>query len=383
MRWLLFPAFPIVIIATIARGEDPPVERLTGQEFERRLEDPGLASLSGLPLRDVLSQIEQSYGLACFRDRRIDPGQIVELSETRGNVRILLEKIAAGSGGSVSLPGNVVYVGPDSKARILRTLILHRTAELRRVFRNQRDSEWFRSRTFEWPMLSSPRELVLSLAETIDVKVANPEQIEHDLWYAGILPEMTPAEIFSILLVGFDLTYHLSEDGKTITLVSLPQEREIAVSQSYTLKEQETISDWLRVAPEIDVSDSGRRALVKGMVEDHEAIRDLRSGKLKPEGDQLTELIPLDRRRFSLRIEGIPAVKVIKELEKSGIRIAYDGRALQRQGIDLQQHVKIDVKDVPPEEFFADLFGPLGLECHLSGITVRLKPKQPDRAVPD
>jgi hypothetical protein len=115
--------------------------------------------------------------------------------------------------------------------------------------------------------------------------------------------------------------------------------------------------------------------LVKGMVEDHETIRDLRSGKLKPESDQVTELIPLNRRRFTLKIEGVPAGDVIEELAKSGIRVVYDARVLQQQGIDLQQRVKFDVKDVPPEEFFAALFGPLGLECELSGITVRLKPK--------
>jgi hypothetical protein len=374
MRSLSLLAFLIVTTGTIAPAQEPPADWLTGNDFQQRLEDPGLASLSGLPLRSVLDQIEQSYGLACFRDRRIDPDQIVELSEGQGNVRHLLERIAEASGASVSLPGNTVYLGPDSKARLLRTLVLQRTADVRRVLRTK-TSEWEKDRTFEWPILSQPRELALSLAQSVGVTIANPELIERDLWAAGTLPEMTPVEILSVLLIGFDLTYVLSEDGKQITLVSLPDEKELAVSQSYTLKEGESISDWLRVAPAIDVNKSGRRVLVKGMVEDHETIRDLRSGKLKPESDQVTELIPLNRRRFTLKIEGVPAGDVIEELAKSGIRVVYDARVLQQQGIDLQQRVKFDVKDVPPEEFFAALFGPLGLECELSGITVRLKPK--------
>lgn len=374
MRYLILLAFVIATTERTAPAQEAEIDWLTGKDFEQRLDDPGLASLSGLPLRKVLEQIEQSYGLACFRDRRIDSDQIVELSEGQGSVRHLLGKIAEASGASVSLPGNTVYMGPNSKARLLRTLILQRTADVRRVFRTRYDSEWLKPRTFEWPMLSSPRELATSLAESLDAEIANPERIEHDLWAADVLPEMTPVEILSVLLVGFDLTYVISDDGKTITLVSLPDEKELVVSKSYTLKQDESVSDWLRVAPAIDVSDTGRRVLVKGMVEDHEAIRDLRSGKLKPEGNQLTELVPLDRRRFTLQIEGVPAGEVIEELAKSGIRIVYDARLLQQRGIDLQQRVKIDVDKAKAEEFFAALFGPLGLECELSGVTVRLKP---------
>ena len=71
-----------------------------------------------------------------------------------------------------------------------------------------------------------------------------------------------------------------------------------------------------------------------------------------------------------------PAAAVIDELAKSGIRVVYDAGALQQHGIDLQQRVKVDVKDVGPEDFFAALFGPLGLKCELSGVTVRLIPKE-------
>lgn len=375
MRWLISLALPIVTIATIARGDQPQVEWLTGEKFQQRLEDPGLISLSGVPLRDVLSQLEQSYGLACFRDRRIDPDRLVELPDLQGTVGDLLGKIAESSGGAVSLPGNAVYIGPPSRARLLRTLILHRMADVRRVFRNSSGADWFKSRRFEWPTLSSPRNLVKSVAESLNVKLANPEQIEYDLWAAETLPEMTPVEMLSVLLIGFDLTYVLSEDGKTITLVALPNEKEIAVSKSYTLKREESISDFLRVAPAIDVTENGRQVVVKGMVEDHEAIRDLRSGKIKPGGDNTVVLEPLDRRRFTYQVEGVPANEVIADLRKHGIRIEYEDLTLRLKGIDLKQHLKIDVKDAPPEEFFAALFGPLGLECEISGITVRLKPK--------
>lgn len=374
MRDLILLACLIVTTGTIAPAQEPQTGWLTGQDFEQRLQDPGLASFSGQPLRSVLQQIEQSYQLACFRDRRIDSDQIVELSGGPGNIRRLLGAIAEASGAAVSLPGNVVYLGPNSKARLLRTLIQQRTIDVRRVLRTK-TSAWEKQRTFDWPILTQPRELALSLAESVGVKIANPELIEHDLWAAETLPELTPVEMLSVLLIGFDLTFVLSEDGKTITLVSLPDAKDLMVSQSYTLKNELSISDLLRVAPAIDVNQSGRRVLVKGMLEDHELIRALLSGKLKP--DERGELIPLEHRRFEKIKIVAPASDVIKNLANSGIRVVYDADTLRQHGIDLQQLVKIDVKEeISPEEFFATLFGPLGLECELSGITVRLKPKE-------
>lgn len=346
-----------------------------GAEFEERLADPGLASLSGLAFKKMLQQVEQSYGLACFRDRRIDPERTVELSESRGSVRDLLDNIGDSVGCRVSYTGRVVYFGPEIQTRLLRSLIAKRELDLKRVFRNRPGRSWTQSRDFSWPLLSEPRNLVLTLAETLGVTVNNPELIGHDVWAEGVIPDATAVEIFSILLLGFDLTFELAKDGKALTFVPLPKTTELLQSEVYNLKTGEDPEDWQRIAPAAEISIRGRRVTVKGLVEDHEAIRDLRSGKRQLDVSDSIVLLPLSKRLFTLTLKDVPASAVITELQKSGIYFVWDQRAFQNAKIDFNTHVEISVQEVKADEFFLALLGPLGIEFDLSGVTVTMRPK--------
>ncbi|MBD3672014.1 MAG: hypothetical protein HUJ26_00695 [Planctomycetaceae bacterium] len=347
----------------------------TGREFDDRLDEPGVASLSGLSLKETLQQIEQSYGLACFRDRRIDPEQIIELSESRGSVRDLLNRIGESAGCRVSLTGQVVYVGPEIQTRLLRSLMAQRQLDLKRVFRNRPGPAWTRSQDYAWPILSEPRNLVLELAEFVGVAVKNPEAIEHDVWSAGVIPDATPVELFSILLLGFDLTFELSRDGESMTLVPLPETSELMLSDVYTLKSGEDPEDWQRMAPAAEISVRGRRVTVTGLVEDHAAIRDFRSGRRKLQGEDSIALIPLSKRLFTLTLRDVPASAVLTELQKSGVHFVWDAKSFAAAEIDLNTLVEINVKEASAEEFFQALLTPLGIAFDLSGVTVTMRPK--------
>lgn len=346
-----------------------------GEEFQERLEDPGLASLSGMAFQETLEQIEKSYGLACFRDRRIDPEQIVELAESRGDIRDLLNHLGNSVGGRVSFTGHAVYFGPEIQTRLLRSLIAGRELDLKRAFRNRPGRAWIESKDFSWPILSEPRQLVLELAQTVGVTVNNPEAIEHDVWASGTIPDATAAEVFSILLLGFDLTFKLADDGKSMTLIPLPTARELMLSDIYRLKTDEDPENWQRVAPAAEISVRGRSVTVKGLVEDHEAIRDLRNGKRQLDSSDSIQLLPLSKRLFTLALKDVPASAVLKELEKSGIQFVWDQNTFSAANIDFNAHVEINVQEVNAEEFFQVLLGPLGIEFELSGVTVTMRPK--------
>src|SRR2546426_35264 len=73
------------------------------------------------------------------------------------------------------------------------------TAELRASLASKQSTTWAR--------LSEPRGIIASLIEKRGWRVANAEKIPHDLWAAGVLPEMTLAEQLTVLLIGFDLTF--------------------------------------------------------------------------------------------------------------------------------------------------------------------------------
>ena len=328
-----------LLVVNCQKAKAAPIDYLKGKEYLQRLDDPGLASLSGLKLRETLQQIEQAYHLACFRDRRIDPEQTVELDQSNGDVRKLLISIGKAVDCRVSFTGQIVYVGPESNTRLLRSLIVQRTLDMRRVIRDNPNSRLMVPQAFQWPVLSQPRELVIDVAANAKLTVNNPELIEHDVWSAGIIPEANVPEILSILLLGFDLTYEISEDGQSITLVPLPTAIKLYHSEVYTLKSGEKPNNWQRVAPAAEISASGRRVTVSGLVEDHEAIRDLRSGKRELDATQAIDLLPLSKRRFTLTLKDVPAAAVLKELEKSGIQFAWDPQKFAAAKIDFNNHL--------------------------------------------
>lgn len=349
---------------------------LSGDEYQQRLNEPGLASLSGLKLRETLQQIEQSYRLACFRDRRIDPEQTVELFKSNGDVRKLLTNIGEAIDCQTSFTGQVVYLGPKLKTRLLRSLIVQRTLETRKVLRNGPNPKLTTRNTLAWPMLSEPRELVLQVTESANLSVTNPELIEHDLWAAGSIPAANVPEILSVLLLGFDLTFEFSDDGKSISLLPLPTAPTLFISDDYTLKSGEKPDDWQRLAPAADISIRGRKVTVTGLVEDHEAIRDFRSGKRELDATDSIALLPLSKRRFTLTLKDIPASAVLTELQKSGIQFVWDPQIFAAANIDFNEHVAIDVQEATAEEFFQALLGPLGVEFDLTGVTVTMRPKE-------
>ncbi|MDC0261773.1 hypothetical protein OAK47_00985 [Planctomycetaceae bacterium] len=370
----LFLLTLLVVTFQMAMADAP--DYLKGKDYQQRLDDPGLASLSGLKLRETLRQIEQAYHLASFRDRRIDPEQTVELAKSNGDVRKLLTSIGEAVDCRVSFTGQLVYVGPESNTRLLRSLIAQRTLEIRRMIRDRPNSRLMVPQAFLWPVLSQPRELVIQVAANAQFTINNPELIEHDVWSAGTIPEATVPEILSILLLGFDLTFEISEDRKSITLVPIPTEVDLYNSEVYTLKSGEKSDKWQRVAPAAEISASGQRVTVSGLVEDHEAIRDLRSGKRELDATEAIALLPLSKRRFTLTLKDAPAAAVLKELEKSGIQFAWDPQKFASAKIDFNNHVMIDVQEVTAEEFFQALLEPLGIEFDVSGVTVTMRPKE-------
>src|SRR4029079_8331616 len=57
-------------------------------------------------------------------------------------------------------------------------------------------------------------------------QIAGAERIPHDLWAAGALPELSLAEQLTVLLVGFDLTFDLRRENRTIEIVPLTGQME-------------------------------------------------------------------------------------------------------------------------------------------------------------
>ena len=54
-----------------------------------------------------------------------------------------------------------------------------------------------------------------------------------------------------------------------------------------------------------------------------------------------------------------------------------DVEEFKERGIDLNTAPELNVEKMPAQELYEKLFGPLGLQVELEGVTVRLRVKSP------
>lgn len=90
---------------------------------------------------------------------------------------------------------------------------------------------------------------------------------------------------------------------------------------------------------------------------------------------QKIDAVPIQRRKFTLRVKRVPLLAIMKKLEQSGIEFDYDNSQLVDAGIDLNQQIDISVKDANAREFFDTLFASLKLNYQIQRTRVTLSPK--------
>jgi hypothetical protein len=228
--------------------------------------------------------------------------------------------------------------------------------------------------------LTEPAEALRLIAGRFGLRIENPELIPYDLWAGAVLPEMTAAEALTLMLVQRDLTYAWGDDLSSIRLVPLPADRSaIVVERRYPLTGSagETVARWTEKVPGITAEVAGREVVVRGTVEQQEAVDQERTGRRVEKGNPgpgEPAVVPLARRKFSLTVSRVPVKAVMAKLEESGIRFEYDAARLAEAGVDLDAPVSLDLKQADADALLKALFGPTGAAFEVRGATVRLRP---------
>lgn len=361
---------------------DRPVpDRLTGGPFRAELDRPVSASWSNLDLRSILTRIAETRRVAILLDRRIDSTQKLAVDLNGETLHEGLATITERVGGRLSVVGSTAFIGPAESASKLRTLVRIRSDELSALSKTvpgRRLVELSRSSTCHWNDLDRPADLIRRIAGRYGLDVVDLDRVPHDLWAGATLPAASPAEALSLVLIQFDLTFQWSDRADAVRIVPVP--KEVAIERSYAPVRMRPANALEKIkeviAAEGRVEFRGGRIRVRGTVEEHESVAALlypdrrRSARAKP-----VRPVPIERRRFTLRIRRVPASAVMQKLEQSGIVFKYDAAALAAAGTDLNRPVTMDVEDATPEEFFGAIFNPLGLKFNVEGLTVTLTPK--------
>ncbi len=343
----------------------------------------------GDSIRQALQQLTESNHASIVLDRRIDPTQPVSLTVPTTPLRDVIAALARMVDAGNVVVGNVVYVGPVESAKKLRTLIELRNEDLAKLASNAAKktdkSPWKNSsvslslrRTIAWQDFDRPRDILKQVAEKWKIEIEGLDKLPHDLWAGSSLTQVTATEALSLLLVQFDSTFEFIPDRAAIRIVPIPLR--VFVERSYALPPNPT--ETIRAGRErfagAEIIVGGAKLIVQATVEQQAEI----AAWLKPGGQKLvkpatdkTEKL-LSERRFTLKLENAALGDVIKTFVANGVQIKYDPMQFADAEISLDKKInKIDVKQVPAEKLFRDLFEPLGIEVAIEGETVTLRPK--------
>src|SRR5581483_7227994 len=108
-RWGVLAAG--LLAGSVAVAQQPAWK--TGAAFTRQLrENVEYVAWQDRALRDGLDRLSQTYGVAIFLDRRIDPDQKLDFTARELPLEAVWQQLAAAAHAETAVIGSVVYIGP-------------------------------------------------------------------------------------------------------------------------------------------------------------------------------------------------------------------------------------------------------------------------------
>lgn len=367
-----------------ATGLAEPVSAYVGgEEFWNRLSRITSIYWTQVPLREGLLRVGDSQSVAIVLDRRCDPEQPVTLTVEDRPLRELLTLVAHHLGYDVAFLAPIVYVGPPEAAQQLEMLAEERREDLHRL--GKVGLPGLQASAVRWPRLTAPRHLVITWAQEAGWRVANPEEVLHDLWPQGSLPVMSVADRLTLVLLQFDRTFSVNENGD-LRIVPLPptqgEFRRFAVGPGV----HALVQRWRQEFPDCRLAVSGQDLLVRGptgslerlaRVVDSQRQSESRREKPGPPGRTIPapSADPFSGRRFTVR-EGRGTLQgVIMQLARQlAMDVHFDPQLLRQAGIRLEEPIQFRVENGTIDDLWRAVLEPHGLKFRREGRTLRIYP---------
>jgi hypothetical protein len=354
-----------MLAASIAVAQEPASWK-TGPAFRRQLDElVKNATWQDRALRDGLSSLSQTYGIAILLDRRIDPGQSITLTARDVSVEAFLKQVATTAHAEMTTIGPAAYLGPPETASQLATLAAIRRQDVSKL-PNEEKARLLRTETWQWEELAQPRQLLSDLARQAAVTVENVDLVPLDLWPSARLPPLPWVDRMSLLLAGFGLTFEINERGTSVRPVPAPTTAVLEKRYTPIGNAANFATQLRRVLPEAKIRIEQAQLVVAARQEDHEKIERLLLGQSVPKskpvkggGEEL----------YYLKVENQPAGSVVRKMaETLGKEMKCDPVVVEK----LKQPLNFNVEKVTLDYLMETTLKPLGLTYRLSEETLEI-----------
>lgn len=334
--------------------------------LEGRLGLQTTLSWHGLPLRRATERLAETQNLSIWLDRRVDPTQKLDLELSQTTLREVCDQIAAELAIAWVPYENLVYFGPPERVAELRTLRALARQELAGLAEEKRGA-WLQPCGLSIHRLAEPRQVVSQVIHPVGVRITGLERIPHDLWPAGELPAMAPADQLTLLLSGFNLTWKLDDEGQTVIIT--PIVRPVLISRQVPPEAKtERLNDILAGDASAKILAEEGTTYLLARVEQHERLvtlpRARESARRKPPANAAMQV-------YSLTIRDQPVEGLLRQLAAK-LEMSLDiSPEVDRD--QLGQRISISVSEVSAEQLFATIATAAALEIVLADGTVRVR----------
>lgn len=356
----------LCLLGSAASGEDSDIAWLTANSLQQRLASPVSIEWSAVQLRPALERLSEAQRVSTLIDRRVDPNVRFDFKSDEQSLSQTFSALAAATGCAYSQLGPVAYFGPESTARMLRTLSEVASQQIKQL-PNKSQRIWRQSRTMQWDDLAVPRQLLERLASEYRLTISGTELIPHDLWAAADLPALPLAERMLLIAIQFDLMIEIEDEGQSVRLVEIPPSTVVQRRYSGRGNPRRIAQQYRKLVPNADVAVKGDGILVRGLVEEHETILGQSVAAKEPPATGVQV--------FRLKVEKIPVSRLLDHVsDRMGYTIEIDEAALQDSGLSLSQRVSIDVADATIDDLMQAILKPAGLQHVRRGKQMEIVP---------
>jgi hypothetical protein len=349
--------------AWLPAQEPPPAGWQTGEQLETQLQLASGFTWGEMPLRQGLDNLSRSNRVAIWLDRRVDPDQKVDIQITEMPLLAALEKLAQKLDLAAARVGPVVYLGPP-RIEKLGTLAAMKRQESETLPAATRRRMAELSPT-DWEELAQPRQLIEQTATRCGLRSFYLEQVPHDLWPARQLPAMHGAELLTLLLAGFDMSFEYAPDGSAIRPIAMPERIVLVRDYAYTGDLGMAAEKIREFFPAAKVTLGPRKLKVAGSQEEHREIARFLSGQPM----RRTVTLP-GTKLYSLEVQGQPVGAIVRALAQQLGREARFDPALTEE--DLNRPISFAVKEKTLPELLQAALKPAGLAYELTSKEISI-----------
>lgn len=357
---------------------------LTERNFRQALTKPLSASWSNVGIREIIQRIGETHNISIILDRQIDPSLKLKIDLQNQTLEQGLAQIAELVQARTIIVGSNIFIGPAAEVSKLKTLLqlksdaLHELADSQKALKS-RVIQLSRNQTFHFQDLDTPAEILQNITNAYQIKIDNEQLVPHDLWSNFSMVSVNATESLSLILIQFDLTYEWVGEAASIRLTAVPDK--VQIKRTYPLRGKSIDAVTAQIKdqfPDLELTSSGKLLSVLAAMDVHEQIEQLLNPQktVRPIRAGVGETVPLNRRKFTLRVKKVPVLAIMQKLEQSGIEFEYDKQELAKADINLLQLIDVAVVDADAREFFDALFSDFKLDYKMQGVKITLTPQK-------